>query len=321
MGDIVSVLRRNLTVILPLQEDADLAKSFALRSKSETTLRSYRSDWQDFERWCFAHGLTPLPASPSTVAAYLSNLARRLRASSITRHVASIGYFHRMAKQESPTTSDLVRVVMAGIRRTLGTAPTRKAPITAEVIWAMLGTVDTGTLRGKRDRALMLLGFSGAFRRSEIVALDVEDLEWTAEGCVVCVRKSKTDQEGRGELVAIPNGSRLRPCEALRAWLESAQITEGPIFRPIARGGQLLPARLTSFTVPTILKGYAKAAGFDPAVFSGHSLRAGFVTSALKTGADVLRIMDTTRHKEVGTLKAYDRRAKAFTDHAGDGFL
>jgi site-specific recombinase XerD len=177
------------------------------------------------------------------------------------------------------------------------------------------------SLRGLRDRALLVLGFAGALRRSELVALDVEDLEETAEGLLVRIRRSKTDQEGAGDFVSIPHGSRLRPVAGVRAWLEAAGITEGPIFRSIKKGGSVTLERLSDRSVAHVIKQRAEAAGFDPSVFSGHSLRAGFVTSALHHGADILRVMDVTRHREVSTLKTYDRRAKAFKQHAGEAFL
>jgi integrase len=138
---------------------------------------------------------------------------------------------------------------------------------------------------------------------------------------IVNIRQSKTDQEGAGDFVSIPHGSRLRPVAAIKAWLDAAGITEGPIFRSIKKRGLVTPGRLSDRSVAEIVKKRMEAAGFDPAIFSGHSLRAGFVTSALHHGADILRVMDVTRHREVCTLKAYDRRAKAFKQHAGEAFL
>jgi site-specific recombinase XerD len=176
-------------------------------------------------------------------------------------------------------------------------------------------------LRGLRDRALLLLGFAGALRRSEVVALNVEDLKETSEGLHVNIRRSKTDQEGAGDSVSIPHGYRLKPVQAVKDWLQAANIDSGPIFRPVLKGNRLIAQRLTAQTVALIVKERAEAAGLDPRLFAGHSLRAGFVTSALTAGADILRVMDQTRHREMRTLKAYDRRAKSFRQHAGEGFL
>jgi len=309
------------TNAVALQEAATAATDFAKASKSAATRRAYQVDAADFVAWCAHHGLEPLPAQVDTIAAYLAYLARSgLRASTITRRCAGIRYMHRMAGLESPTSSEAIKAVLAGIRRSIGTAATRKAPATAETVRTILAEMPAD-LRGLRDRALLLLGFAGALRRSELVALDVEDLEETAEGLLVRIRRSKTDQEGAGDFVSIPHGSRLRPVAGVRAWLEAAGITEGPIFRSIKKGGSVTLERLSDRSVAHVIKQRAEAAGFDPNVFSGHSLRAGFVTSALHHGADILRVMDVTRHREVSTLKTYDRRAKAFKQHAGEAFL
>ena len=225
-----------------------------------------------------------------------------------------------MTEHEPPTSSQAIKAVLAGIRRSVGTATTRKAPATAETVRAIIGEMPFD-LRGLRDRALILLGFAGALRRSELVALDVSDLEETTEGLLVGIRRSKTDQEGAGDFVSIPHGSRLRPVAGVKTWLQAAGITEGPIFRSIKKGGAVTLERLSDRSVAEIVKKRMEAAGFDPVVFSGHSLRAGFVTSALHRGADILRVMDVTRHREVSTLKTYDRRARAFKQHAGEAFL
>ena len=150
---------------------------------------------------------------------------------------------HRMAGSESPTSSEAIKAVLAGIRRSVGTAVTRKAPATAEIVRAIVTEMPTD-LRGLRDRALLILGFAGALRRSELVALDVNDLEESAEGLHVRIKHSKTDQERAGDFVSIPQGSRLRPVAAVKAWLQAAGITEGPIFRSIKKGGSVTPERL-----------------------------------------------------------------------------
>jgi site-specific recombinase XerD len=312
---------RCLPAVVSLEEASDAATDFARASKSAATRRAYQTDAADFAAWCERHGLEPLPASVDAVAAYLAALARSgLKAPTITRRCAGIRYLHRMAGFESPTSNEGIKAVLAGIRRSIGTSVIRKAPATAETVRAIIGDKPTD-LRGLRDRALLLLGFAGALRRSELVALDVADLEETVEGLLVRIKRSKTDQEGVGDFVSIPHGSRLRPVAAVKEWLEAAGITEGPIFRSIKKGGLVTSDRLSDRSVAQIIKLRAEAAGFDPTIFSGHSLRAGFVTSALHHGADILRVMDVTRHREVSTLKTYDRRAKAFKQHAGDAFL
>ena len=172
-----------------------------------------------------------------------------------------------------------------------------------------------------RDRALLLLGFSIAARRSELVALNVADIVENEHGLMVRIRRSKTDQEGRGATVAVPRGAIACPVKALQAWLDAAGITEGPIFRPVLRGGAVATTRLTDRSVANIVKVHAERLGLDPATFSGHSLRAGFATSAAARGANLFKIMDVTRHKSVDTLRGYVRDAELFRDHAGQGML
>ena len=306
---------------VPLQEASSAASHYALASKAASTRRAYQADAAHFVAWCRLQGVEPLPASVDAVAAYLAFLAgSSLKASTITRRCAGIRYMHRLAGVESPTSNESLKAVLSGIRRSIGTAVTRKAPATADVVRAILAEMPQD-LRGLRDKALILLGFAGALRRSELVALDVSDLEETAEGLLVHIRKSKTDQESAGDFVSVPHGSRLRPVAGVMSWLKAARITEGPLFRSIKKGGSMTLERLSDRSVAKILKKRAEAAGFDPAIFSGHSLRAGFVTAALHHGADILRVMDVTRHREVSTLKTYDRRAKAFKQHAGEAFL
>jgi integrase len=260
-----------------------------------------------------------LPATPATVAAYLAALADlRLKVSTISRRAAAIAYAHKLASFEPPI-NESVKAVMRGIRRKLGTAQKGKAPATAAVVAKLVKHIPNDP-SGKRDKALILIGFAAALRRSELVALTLADVERTPDGIVLHIRQSKTDQDGQGDQIAVPNGRKLKPVEALDVWLEAAAITQGPIFRRVMKGG-LLGHALTTQSVALIVKRWCRAARVDPTLFSGHSLRAGFVTSALEDGADLFKVMDVTRHREVKTLKAYDRRAKAFRDHAGKGFL
>jgi site-specific recombinase XerD len=174
-------------------------------------------------------------------------------------------------------------------------------------------------LTGKRDRALMLLGFALAACRSELVAIDVADLAECPEGLRVTIRRSKTDQEGAGAVIAVCKGSVACPISALREWRVAANITEGPIFRPIGKGGRLKDTRLTAQSVALIVKAQAARLGFDPTAFAGHSLRAGFLTSAAAKGASIFKMIDVSRHRSVDTLRGYVRDANAFRDHAGPG--
>jgi site-specific recombinase XerD len=314
------------------------ASDYAAASKSEATRRAYRADWADFARWCDGVGLCPLPAAPTTLATYLAQLADAgKKVSTIRRRLAAVAYAHKLKGLVPPSDAETVRAVLSGIRRKIGVAVTRKAPATAQSLSRMLAprrsripkslisessSADQPApdLRALRDRALLLLGFAAALRRSELVALDVADLEFVERGVIVHVRVSKTDQEGAGAQIAIPNGKKLKPVAALKEWLEAAAIAEGPVFRSIDKGNRI-GGRLTDRSVATIVKHYAAAAGFDDAIYSGHSMRAGFVTSALERGADFFSVMRVTRHRDVDTLRAYDRRAGLFKDHAGKDFL
>jgi integrase len=187
----------------------------------------------------------------------------------------------------------------------------------------MLGMVATAPdkLAGLRDRALLLVGFGGALRRSELVALDVADIAETETGLLVTIRGSKTDQERAGTTIAIARGDVACPAKALREWLDAARIESGPIFRPIDKGGTVRAFRLACRSVANIVKAYAARAGFDASTFSGHSLRAGFLTSAAGKGASIFKMMDVSRHKSVDTLRGYVRDSELFKDHAGAGLL
>ena len=303
-------------------ETAAIVQAYQRASKAGSTVRAYRSDAVVFAAWCQQYGFRSLPASPEAVAAFLVAEAEAGRAAStIARRCAAIGYAHKLAQEADPTVNEDVRATLKGIRRTIGTAPTQKTAATAEILAALLmRTPDT--LTGKRDRALLALGFAGAFRRSELVALDVADLREDKDGLRVTVRRSKTDQEGKGFEKAIPHGRFVRPVALLREWLDAAGITEGPVFRPVSRSGRVRGIeRLTTQSVADIIKRYAAAAGLDASAFGGHSLRSGFVTSAAERGADLARIMDTSGHRDPRTVVGYIRRANAFKDHAGSGFL
>ncbi len=234
---------------------------------------AYRTDFAIFETWCAERGAVALPASPETVAAFLAaEASRRVRPSTIGRRVAAIRYAHKLAGHGVlPTDDERVRATVRGIRRSLGTAPRKKTPATAERIVAM-APIAGQRLGELRDRALLLLGFAGAFRRSELVALDIEDIEEAPEGLRITIRRGKTDQEGKGVVIAIVRGSIACPVAAFKAWIAAAAITTGPVFRPIAKGERIQAARLTDRSVAKIVKAHAERAGLDPTSFSGHSL-------------------------------------------------
>lgn len=293
-----------------ITDELTSAATYARASRAASTVRAYRSDLTHFAAWCASRALDPMPATPATVAAYLAALADSgLKASTITRRAASLTSAHREQGFPPPTASDPVKAVLKGIRRSIGVAPRPKSPATARTVSRMVAKCPD-TQRGKRDRALLLLGFAAALRRSELASLTVEDLERTSSGVIVHVRRSKTDQEGTGQSVAVPFGTRLKPIDALDAWLEVS-----------GRTGADKVFGVCDKSVALIVKRYARKCKLDPIEFAGHSLRSGFVTEALERGADLLKVMDVTRHTEVKTLKGYDRRAQAFKNHAGKNFL
>jgi len=301
--------------------ELERAANFAQAANAASTRRAYGTDFRIFTSWCQDRGLSALPARSEAVAAFLAYEAEQgAKPSTIGRRCAAIRYGHRLAGEPNPTADERVKAVLRGIRRTVGAAPRRMAPATADRIIAMAPRPDS-TLTSLRDRALLLLGFAGAFRRSELVALDVADIERLPEGLRVTIRRGKTDQEGHGATIAIVRGEVACPVAAVVAWLEAAVITDGPVFRPIRRGGHVQPQRLTDRSVANIVKTHAERVGLDPAQFAGHSLRAGFLTSAAKRGASLFKMMATSRHKSTDTLAGYVRDQEIFRDHAGAGLL
>ena len=307
-------------------DDTAAVARFVQAEKAAATRRGYASDFAVFIAWCEGRGYPSMPATSAVIAAFLSDQANTgIRPSTIGRRVAAIRYVYDLSEQlkdhPPPTAGKAVRMALAGIRREIGTNTRPKAPATSKRIRAMLEQIPTDTLKGKRDRALLLLCFAGAFRRSELVALEVKDLAFEVDGLRVTIRRSKTDQEGQGHEIAIPRGKHLRPVKAVQEWLKASGITAGPVFRSINRHGQLGTIALTSHAVAVLVKERAEAAGLDSADFSGHSLRAGFLTSAAESGADLLKMMEQSRHRRVETVRAYVRRADLFKGHAGEGFL
>jgi site-specific recombinase XerD len=318
----------NTLTLIPPQSNAvagyadaiELASDFAKASKAAATQRAYRSDAAVFEAWCICHDLNPLPATPDAIAAFLADQAASgVRPSTLSRRLAAIRYVHRAAGYDTPTTDERVRAVLAGIRRTIGAAPVRKRAATSDVVIAM--AAPGASLRDIRDRAILLLGFAGAFRRSELVALDVSDIEQTPQGVLVTIRRSKTDQDGIGRKVAIPRGTIACPVAALQAWLAAAGIDDGPIFRRVRGRAVAGTKRLTARIVATIVQDAATRLGFDPTTFGAHSLRAGFITSAAKRGRNLFKICDISGHKSLEMLRTYVRDAELFVDNAGDGLL
>ncbi len=300
---------------------SEVVRQFIAEATSASTRRAYRSDLQIFAMWCETRGLLILPSSATIVADFLASQAKDgISPSTLNRRIAAIRYAHEAAGHESPTTDKLVSITLKGIRRITGMRASKKRAATVDKIYQMTAHCNTKTLQGKRDKAILLLGFAGAFRRSELVALTVADIEEVTDGLKVLIRKSKTDQEADGQMIAILNG-RLNIVGVLNDYIRTAGITEGAIFRPITKHGKLRKQTLSDRSVADIVKRYAAAAGLDPKEFSGHSLRAGFITSAAESGANLFKIMDISRHKSMQTVQGYVRNAELFKNHAGNNFL
>jgi integrase len=293
---------------------------FITASKANATRRAYASDWRDFAAWCAAHQQVERPAAPATVAAYLGALATAgAKVSTVRRRCAAIGDAHRRGGHDNPGAHAGVKATLAGIARTLGAPPAKKAALTADLLAKALRSIPQD-LAGLRDRALILIGFAAALRRSELVALDVADLARHPKGLVITIRRSKTDQAGAGCAKAIPHGRKLRAVQALEAWLGAAKITAGPVFRGV-RGSRVLGARLCAHQVARIVQKRAAAAGLDPTLFAGHSLRSGYISSAAERGASIVSIAARANHKKLDTTRGYVQIADAFRDHSGKGFL
>jgi len=313
---------RNKSTALQKADRPDLthaitaAHDFAEASRSEATRRAYRADWEHFSAWCDDHGVTSLPASAETVGCYVADLANDHKVATIQRRLASINAAYRLAGASSPTGHEGVRLVMQGIRRCNGAAPSQARPIGLKELTQIVAALPE-SLAGKRDQALLLLGWAGAFRRSELVALDVDDLELTDEGYIVTIRRSKTDQEAAGRQVGVPYGSSaLCPVTAIRRWLEASGIRVGPVFRKVDRHGHVGREGLNPASVAEVIKRVAAQAGLSAQDFSGHSLRSGLATAAAANGATESTIMSQTGHRSTAMVRRYIRQGSLFRQNA-----
>ncbi|RYC29534.1 integrase [Lichenibacterium minor] len=297
----------------------DMAAEFAAASKSEATRRAYRSDLRNFGAWCKADGACGLPATPRTVTRYVTHLAGLGRSvSTIDRRAAAISYAHRLAGLDAPSATEEVRAVLTGIRNTIGRRPMKKKALTADLVGKVVKKIPSD-LAGLRDRAMILLCFGAALRRSELVALDVANLEPHRRGLLVRLGRSKTDQAGEGRSVAVPNG-KLKAPDAVAAWLAASGITAGPLFRGCDRG-KLSAERLSDRQFARVLKKRCAAIGLDPDLIGGHSPRRGFATSAGDAGADLRHTARHMRHAKLETTLGYMEDGDLFRESAGKGFM
>lgn len=312
-GDVTEAAPVTATALAALARAQDYARA----SRAAATQRAYRSDWQHFAGWCQDNGLAPLPAAPAAVGAYLAAHAESLSPATLTRRLSAVAVAHRLAGHGLDTRHPAIRDVLAGIRRARGVAPRRAAPATTDIVRRMVAACDTGTLIGRRDAALVLVGFGAALRRSELAGLDRRDVAITAEGARVTLRRSKADQEGKGEVIGIARlpGSPTCPVAALEAWLAAAGITTGPIYRAVNRHGHVAATALNDRAVARIVQKLVEAIGLDATTFAGHSLRAGFATAAARAGVEERRIAKHTRHRSA-VIRIYIRDGALFRDNA-----
>jgi integrase len=284
---------------------------FIEAATAPNTRRAYDSDLREFLAWG-----GPLPASADVVARYLAAHAATHAVATLARRLVAIRRAHALRGLPDPVQSELVRLTFRGIRRAHGRPQRRAAALTTERIGAIMASLGD-SVRDCRDRALLLIGFAGAFRRSELSRIDCESIERTPRGIVITIPKSKTDQEGQGRQVAISHGrNNICPVRALDQWLELSGITQGPVFRPLTRRGHVLPGQLSGDSIASIVKQRVRAIGLDPTRYSGHSLRAGFVTSAASAGAPAWRIKAQTGHVSDAIVGRYIRLSDPFAAHA-----
>lgn len=291
-------------------------QGYLSQSLSEATKRAYKSDMDAYETF----GGT-VPSTDGQIAHYIAELAETHAVATIVRRLAAIGKAHRSRGLADPTKSELVKATLRGIRRAHGTAQLQAKPLLKEDLFAVLEGMGDRP-KDLRDKALLLIGFAGGFRRSELVDLNLVDIEYVRQGMIITLRRSKTDQEGLGRRIGIPFGrTRWCPVHALERWLEAAEIDSGAIFRGLDRNSRLQAKRLSGEAVGIILKERLLRAGVDPDQYSGHSLRAGFATSAAMAGASTMKIRAQTGHTSDAMLARYIREGDLFANNAAGTVL
>ena len=301
---------------VPTSALPDQVASYVADSLAENTRRAYLSDLAHFESWGGC-----IPASDTLVASYLAAHAETLSVATLVRRLSSISKAHAASGVVNPVRAELVKATLRGIRRRRGSAQREATPLLKDDLFAMLDAMGDA-LKDARDRALLLIGFAGGFRRSELVAIDIGSIQFMRQGVIVTIPRSKTDQLGAGRKVGIPVGrTRHCPVGALEDWIARAGLIEGPLFRPVDRHGRIHPNALTGEAVSLVIKERVAAAAINPAGFSGHSLRAGLATSAAQAGVATWRIRAQTGHASDATLSKYVRDGELFTGNAAGAVL
>lgn len=309
-----------------LVAEIEAARLYRARAKAPNTTKAYDSDWRQFEVWCWERSLEPMPSLPEVVATWLASLAQAGKAdSTIGRHLAAIAWHHRQAGQIAPQHRDprgIIADTLAGIRREQRGRPTRKkSAIRAADLTRMIAAAGGQNARAVRDRAVMALGLAAALRRSELVALQLADLELVREGIMLKIRHSKTDQKGEGQVIAVPSGKVLKPGIRLNEWLSVRGGEPGPLFYGANAQGLLTKQPMSDRSVARMIQRYADKVGLDPGAVGAHSLRSGFLTEAAKAGASLPKMQEVSRQKKVEILLGYVRDAALFENHAGESFL
>ena len=308
-----------ITDIKALQEETLLNLQ---SSKANNTVRAYKSDFSDFGLFCAQNGFKSLPSEPKIVSLYLTHLSvKNAKMSTLKRRLVSIGVIHKLKGHYLDTKHPTIIENIMGIKRRKGSFQKGKKPILINDLKAIINVIDKqkkAEIKKFRDRSIILIGFSGGFRRNEIVSLDYDDLDFVSEGLKINLRRSKTDQFGEGLTKALPyfDNSKYCPVVSLKNWIEISRISSGPVFRRFIKGSKLSENRLTDQTVALLIKEYLQLAGIDSKNYSGHSLRSGFATSAAESGAEERSIMAMTGHKSTEMVRRYIKEANLFKNNA-----
>ena len=290
-------------------------------SKANNTTRAYKSDFNDFGLFCVKNGFNSLPSEPKIISLYLTHLSTKdLKVSTLKRRLVSIGVIHKLKGHYLDTKHPAIIENLMGIKRRKGTVQKGKKPILISYLKRIINVIDEqkNEIKKLRDRSIILIGFSGGFRRNEIVSLDFEDLDFVNEGLKITVRKSKTDQFGEGSIKALPYFDNLQYCPviSLNNWIKLSKINSGALFRRFSKGLKLSEKRLTDQTVALLIKEYLTLAGINSKNYSGHSLRSGFATSAAEAGVEERSIMAMTGHKSTEMVRRYIKESNLFKNNA-----
>ena len=308
-----------LTTDLKLLHEATLNN--LKNSKASNTLRAYKSDFKDFAAFCAKHGLISLPTEPKVISLYLTHLSKNSKISTLRRRLVAISMVHKLKGHYLDTKHPIIIENLMGIKRLKGTFQKGKKPILINHLKSIINVINESKIDNimkLRDKTLMLIGFGGGFRRSELISIDRDDLEFSSEGLKITIKRSKTDQYGEGMIKGLPyfENKTYCPVENLKNWLEISKIKTGPIFRRFSKGLKLTDKRLTDQSVVLIMKKYLNLAGIESKNFAGHSLRSGFATVAADAGADERSIMAMTGHKTSQMVRRYIREANIFKHNA-----